>query len=537
MQTGGLTSTRLVNFYLSRIRSLDQGATGVNSVLELNPEAHEIAQALDAERRKKGPRGPLHGIPVLLKDNIDTGDRMQTAAGSLALVGTPAHQDSTLVKNLRAAGAIILGKTNLSEWANFRSTTPSSGWSGRGGQCNNPYIIDFNPCGSSSGSAASVSANFTAVGIGTETDGSIICPASISGVVGIKPTVGLVSRGGVVPLSHTQDTPGPHARTLADAAIVLGAIQSKTFDGRDPATGGVPLGWTGTGRTRPTNIPSDYTQFLNPNGLSGARLGLWSNGSALATPQEAAAFDAACQAMRDAGATLITFEFEFAAELNSFNAELLVLLYDFKNDLKAYLATRTGVPIHTLADAIAFNNAHAAQELPFFGQEIFELSQSLVTTNPDAQQPGFGMSYNEALATDRRIGGTHGIDKVLHDLNVEAIVASSAGVAWATDLIYGDRPGIYTTQTPAATVGYPIVHIPSGLVKGLPVGVSFFGTAFSEPTLIKLASGFEHVVHGRSVPKFIKEIGLNPQSNQGDQGGDQGGNHQSTDLRKRPAMV
>jgi amidase len=517
MQSGGLTSSHLVDYYLSRIRSLDKGATGVNSVLELNPEAREIARALDTERRRKGPRGPLHGIPVLLKDNIDTGDRMQTAAGSLALVGRPALSDSTLAKNLRAAGAVILGKTNLSEWANFRSTTPSSGWSGRGGQCNNPYLIDYNPCGSSSGSAASVSANFTAVGIGTETDGSIICPASISGVVGIKPTVGLVSRAGVVPLSHTQDTPGPHARTVADAAIVLGAIQSKTFDGRDKATGGVPLGWSG--RTRPTNIPSDYTQFLNPDGLNGARLGLWSAGSALATSQEAAGFDAATQAMKNAGAHLFPFDFEFAAELNAFTAELLVLLYDFKNDLKAYLAARTGVPIQSLADAIAFNKAHAAAEMPFFGQELFEQSQALDTTNPDLQQPGFGMSYNEALATDRRIGGTHGIDKVLQDLNVEAIVASSAGIAWATDLIYGDRPGIYTTQTPAATVGYPIIHVPSGLLKGLPLGVSFFGTAFSEPTLIKLASGFEHVVHGRSEPKFIREIGLAPQGGNPDTGG------------------
>ena len=383
-----------------------------------------------------------------------------------------------------------------------------------------------------------MSANFTSVGIGTETDGSIICPASISGVVGIKPTVGLVSRAGVVPLSHTQDTPGPHARTVADAAAVLGAIQSKTFDGRDPATGGVPLGWSGTGRTRPTNIPTDYTQFLNPDGLNGVFLGLWSAGSsALATPMEAAAFDAAIQAMKDAGAHLITFDFEFAAELSAFTAELLVLLYDFKNDLKAYLANRTGVPIHSLADAIAFNNAHAAAEMPFFGQEIFEQSQALDTSDPDAQQPGFGMSYNEALATDRRIGGTHGIDKVLSDLKVEAIVASSAGLAWATDLIYGDRPGIFTTQTPAATVGYPIINVPMALVKGLPLGVSFFGTAFSEPTLIKLASGFEHVMHARRVPKFIKEIGLNPHLNPGDPG-DQGGNHQDApDLLQRPAMI
>jgi len=538
MQSGGLTSSHLVEFYLARIRSLDQDGPGVNSVLELNPDAREIARALDAERRKKGPRGPLHGIPVLLKDNIDTGDRMQTAAGSLALVGRPALQDSTLVKNLRAGGAVILGKTNLSEWANFRSATPSSGWSGRGGQCNNPYIIDYNPCGSSSGSAASVSANFTSVGIGTETDGSIVCPANQSGVVGLKPTIGLVSRAGVVPIAHTQDSPGPHGRTVADVATVLGVIQSKTFDGRDAATGGVPLGWTGTGRSRPTNIPSDYTQFLNPDGLRGAKLGLWAAGSAAATAKEAGVFSAATAAMTAAGATLIPFDFDHAAELSAFTAELLVLLWEFKLDLKSYLDTRSGVPIHSLADAIAFNNAHAAAEMPFFGQEIFEQSQAIDTSNPDAPVPGFGISYNQALATDRKIGGTEGIDKVLHDLGVEAIVAATANLSWATDLVNGDRPGGFGASTPPATVGYPIISVPSGMLNGLTLGVSFFGTAFSEPTLIKLASGFEHVTRARRAPTFIREIGLNPNSGPGENHGDRGGDHKERpDLSKRAPMI
>jgi amidase len=535
MQSGALTSSRLVSFYLSRIRALDQSGPGVNSVLELNPEAREIAAELDAERRRKGPRGPLHGIPVLLKDNIDTGDRMQTAAGSLALVGRPALSDSTVVKNLRTAGAVILGKTNLSEWANFRSTSSSSGWSGRGGQCNNPYFIDFNPCGSSSGSAAAVSANFCSVGIGSETDGSIVCPANVSGVVGLKPTIGLVSRAGVVPISHTQDTTGPHGRTVADVAAVLGLIQSKTSDGRDPATGGVPLGWRHL-RTRPTNIPSDYTQFLDPNGLQGARLGLWAAGSASASPKEAAAFSASQDAMRAAGATLIPFDFDHVADINSGNAEILILLYDFKVDLQAYLANRVGVPIRNLADAIAFNNAHAAAEMPWFGQELFELAQAMDTSSPDAPQSQFGgMTYNQALDLDQKIGASEGIDKVLKANNLDAIVAATANISWATDLVNGDRPNGFGASTPPAIVGYPIISVPSAMIKGLPVGVSFFASAFSEPTLIKLASGFEHVTHARTAPKFIREIGLNPNVDPEDHSG---GNHQAGPERvAKPAMI
>jgi len=382
-----------------------------------------------------------------------------------------------------------------------------------------------------------VSSNFTAASIGTETDGSIVCPANHSGVVGLKPTAGLVSRAGVVPISHTQDSPGPHGRTVADVATVLGAIQSRTFDGRDPATGGVPLGWRGLFH-RPTNIPTDYTQFVNPDGLRGARLGVWAAGSAAGTAREIAAFNAATAAMAAAGATLVTFDFDHTSDIFAGTAEFLILLYDFKNDLQAYLANRTGVPIHNLADAIAFNNAHVATEMPYFGQELFEQAQALDTTNPDAPQPAFGgMTYNQALDTDQRIGGTEGIDKVLSTFHLDAIVAATANISWATDLVNGDRPGGFGASTPPAIVGYPIISVPSALIKGLPLGVSFFGTAFSEATLIKLASGFEHVFHARRVPTFIKEIGLNPNLDPGDQG-DQGGNHQdSPDLTKRPAMI
>src|SRR6516165_9122913 len=314
MANGNLTSEKLTKFYIQRILDLDQNGPGVNAVIELNPDALDIAKQMDKLRKQGTVLGPMHGIPVLLKDNVDTGDKMQTSAGSFALVGTPALQDSTVARNLRAGGAVILGKTNLSEWANFRSFESISGWSGRGGQAHNPYGIDRNPCGSSSGSGAAASANFATVSIGSETDGSIVCPANANGVVGIKPTVGLVSRAGVVPISHTQDTVGPHGRTVADAAAVLSIVQSRTFDGRDPATGGVPLGWQGTGKTRPTNIPADYTQFVNPNGLQGARLGITRAGlggfdpNVPTPPVVLDAFEAAVAALTAAGATVIDLD-------------------------------------------------------------------------------------------------------------------------------------------------------------------------------------------------------------------------------------
>lgn len=509
MASGKLTSEQLTREYIARILALDQKGPGVNSIIQLNPDALTIAKQMDALRRHGTVLGPLHGIPVLLKDNTDTGDKMQTSAGSFALVGTPALRDSTVAANLRAGGAVILGKTNLSEWANFRSFESTSGWSGRGGQTNNPYGINRNPCGSSSGSAAAASANFATVSFGTETDGSIVCPGNANGVAAIKPTVGLVSRAGVVPISHTQDTVGPHGRTVADAAAALGVIQSRTFDGRDPATGGVPLGWQGTGKTRPTNIPTDYTQFVNPNGLQGAKIGITRAGLGgfdpfVPTPVPVLdAFEAAVQAIKDAGATVIDLDaagFTFP----SADGELLVLLFDFRNDVKAYFGTRVGVPVAggTLQTAIDFNNAHAQVEMPFFNQDIFDLAESLAP-GPDDPQPAFGgMTYNQALAIDH-LAGVNGIDAALAQFNLDAVVSATDNPAWATDLLYGDH-FIFGTSGLAAAPGYPIVQVPAGIVFGLPLGISFFGTAFSEPTLIKLASGFEAVtqVRAHNLPTF-----------------------------------
>ena len=507
----GLPSTALVRFYLERIAALDQRGPKVNSIIEINQNARAIARRRDAERRAGLVRGPLHGIPVVLKDNIDTADRMQTAAGSLGLVGASAFFDSTVAAKLRAAGAVILGKTTLSEWANFRSFFSSSGWSGRGGQCNNPYATDRNPCGSSSGSGAAPSANFTAVSIGTETDGSIVCPANANGVVGIKPTVGLVSRAGVVPISHTQDTVGPHARTVADAAAVLGAIVSRTADPRDPATGTSPLGKSG--QARPT-LPVDYTQFVNPDGLRGARIGVARQFEGFSSKLDAV-FEDALSAIQSAGATLVDVTFPHFRDIFSGGPEFVVLLFDFQIDLKKYLATRSGVPLAggDLAAAIAFNTAHAAQELQFFGQEIFELAATF-STDPNAVQPGFGMSYNDAIAADKLFGATEGIDAILQGhlpngkvLNppVDAIVAPTDNPAWPTDLINGDH-FVIGTSGPAAIVGYPIINVPMGFVFGVPVGISFMGTAFSEPMLITLASGFEHVTQARRTPQFLRTL-------------------------------
>src|SRR5215510_14056540 len=501
MAAGTLQSIDLVNFYLTRIQTLDQKGPTVNSIIEVNPDARSIAMGLDAERSAGNVRSPLHGIPVVLKDNIDTGDKMQTTAGSFGLAGTPAAQDATMAARLREKGAVILGKTTLSEWANFRSTHSSSGWSGRGGQCNNPYALDRNPCGSSSGSGAAPSANFTAVSIGTETDGSIVCPANNNGVVGIKPTVGLVSRAGVVPISHTQDTVGPHTRTVADAAAVLTAIVQRTPDPRDPATSTSPLGKSG--QPRPS-LPADYTQFLSPTGLNGARIGVAREFEGF-SPHLDDVFETALTAIKNAGATLVDVKFPFFDEIFSGNAEFTVLLFDFKIDLQNYFATRTGVPLAggTLADAIAFNNANADRELQFFGQEIFEASNAVDVTDPTVKK-----QYLAALATDKLIGATQGIDQVLSQFSVDAIVAPTDNPPWPTDLINGDH-FVIGTSSPAAIVGYPIINVPMGFTFGVPVGISFMGTAFSEPTLIKLASGFEAVTHARKAPQFLSTLPFN----------------------------
>ncbi|HEV2298761.1 MAG TPA: amidase family protein [Candidatus Acidoferrales bacterium] len=527
MTSGNLTSERLTQFYIQRILSLDQKGPGVNSVIQLNPDALALARNADSMRRHGATTAqfPLLGIPVLLKDNIDTGDKMQTTAGSFALFGAPALQDSTVAANLRRAGAVILGKTGLSEWANFRSFFSTSGWSGRGGLVHNPYSLDRNACGSSSGSGAAASANFTAVSLGSETDGSIVCPASVNGVVGIKPTVGLVSRGGVVPISHNQDTVGPHARTVADAAATLSAIVSRIGDPRDPLTSGVPLGWQACsptcsssaplpGKNRPV-LPADYRAFLDPAGLNGARLGVTRQGVDNSTPQVVAAFDAAIAAIKNAGATIVDLDdpsnnFSFSPA----DGELFVLLYDFKFDVGKYFGTRAGVPVAggTLQTAIDFDNADAAQEMPYFGQEIFTLAE---TMNPDPNfcDPRFTsavlpstatcMSYNDALIIDHLAGAS--LDSALSQFGLDAIVAPTSSPGWTTDLILTDH-FIFASSGLAGPPGYPIINVPAANVLGMPMGISFFGTAFSEPTLIKLASGFEAVTHARFEPTFSGNV-------------------------------
>jgi amidase len=484
MTSGGTTALALVQKYQARINVLDKG---VNSVLELNPDAEAIARDLDTDRKAGRVRGPLHGIPIMLKGNIDTADKMQTNAGSLALNGTPPSQDSTVAANLRRAGAVILGKTNLSEWANFRGFNSTSGWSGAGGLTNNPYVLDRNACGSSSGSGASASASFCAAGLGTETDGSIVCPANENGVVGIKPTVGLTSRAGVVPISHSQDTVGPHARTVADAAAVLTAIQQTTADPRDPAT---------HNRAR-----VDYTAFLDPNGLHGARIGIPRAGVFDSIPTIVSnVFDAAVAAMQTAGAVIVDpAEIPTIDLINGAPWEINVLLWEFKRDLNAYLSSRTGVPIHTLADAIAFNNAHADQELKWFGQELFELAQA------DVQFGGPGDAYPAALTKERQAAGPDGIDAALAAHNLDALIMPTDSPAWTTDLVLGDH-FVFGTSSASAQAGYPIINVPMGNVFGLPVGMSFVAGAFSEGKLIKLASGFEAAAKARIKPQFLPTL-------------------------------
>ena len=532
MAAGRLTSEKLTRAYIQRIQELDQGDKdadylGVNSLIELNPDAIAIAKEMDKLRRKGTVLGPLHGIPVLLKANIDTADNMQTTAGSLGLQGTPALRDSTIAANLRAGGAVILGKTNLSEWANFRSFGSISGWSAVGGQTHNPYGLDRNPCGSSSGSGAAESANFATLSLGTETDGSVVCPANANGVVGIKPTVGLTSRAGVVPISHTQDTVGPHGRTVADAAVALGVIQSPSFDGRDPATGGVPLGWQGR-FPRPTNIPTDYTKFLNADGLRGARLGVTRQGIDSGPAQVVAKFDAVLDELRAAGATVIQldganpdvsppFVFGGAGSPGFAVGELLVLEFDFRNDVAAYFATRKNVPLAggTLQTGIDFNNANADAEMPFFNQDIWLQAEALLT-DPNAPQNGFPvsgsgtacpcLSYNAALAADKSFT-INGIDLALSMFNLDAVVAPTDGPAWSTDLVYGDH-FVFGSSGLGAPGGYPYVQVPATNVFLIPMGITFFGTAFSEGKLIRLASGFEAVTHERAknLPQFTPTI-------------------------------
>ncbi len=480
LRSGRTTALQLVQQYTQRIEALDRSGPSVNSILELNPDAEAIARDRDAERKSGRVRGPLHGIPMVIKGNIDTADRMTSTAGSLALLGAPAPQDATVAKRLRDAGAIILGKANLSEWANFRSFHSSSGWSGQGGQTRNPYVLDRNPCGSSSGSGAATSAAFAAAALATETDGSIVCPASICGVVGIKPTVGLTSRAGVVPISHSQDTVGPHGKTVADAAAVLSALVG--VDPRDPQTS------ASAGK-----FSTDYTKFLDKRGLKDARIGVMRAGVTGYSEETDRVYEEALAVMRTAGATLVDpADLDTIDAINSGAAEITVLVFEFKRDLNAYLATRTGLAVHTMADVIAFNLAHADQELKWFLQEWFDLAEAEIFSQAD---------YDAAAPEARRIGGRDGIDATLARFSLDALVAPTGSPSWPTDLVNGDH-FLGASSGPAAVAGYPIVNVPAGEAFGLPVGLSFIGTAWSEPKLIKLASGFEAAANARKTPQF-----------------------------------
>ncbi len=480
---GRLTSRRLTQMYLDRINSLDRRGPALGAVIEINPQALDIADQLDRERQARGPRGPLHGVPVLIKDNIETADRMMTTAGSLALDGWYAPKDAPLVARLRVGGAIILGKTNLSEWANFRSTHSSSGWSGRGGQTRNPYALNRTPSGSSSGSAVAVSANFCALAVGSETDGSIVSPASVNGIVGLKPTVGLVSRGGIVPISHSQDTAGPLARSVRDAAILLGLMAGP--DPADPASAAVGDRFIG-----------DYSRFLDSDGLRGARLGIARRFFAESAPLNGF-LDACIATLTRAGATVVD-PADLPMHGAAAAAEQEVMLYEFKADLNTYLARLPDrFPVRSLAELIRFNDTHAAREMPLFDQELLRQAQSKGGLDEAA--------YQDARATCLTATRAGGIDAVLCEHALDALVTLTSGPAWLIDSVNGDSD-TGGCSSPAAVAGYPHITVPAGLYRGLPVGLSFFGAAFSEAKLIKLASGFEHTAKGRRVPQFSPSV-------------------------------
>ena len=487
---GALDSRKLAQESLERIRRIDQSGPMLKAVLETNPDALALASKLDEQRSSK-LHGPLYGLPILLKDNIDTGDRMLTSAGSLALAGAPAPHDAALVERLRHAGVLVLGKANLSEWANFRSNHASSGWSGRGGQTRNPYALDRNPCGSSAGSAAAVAAGLVPLAIGTETDGSILCPAAMNGIVGIKPTLGLVSRRGIVPISHNQDTAGPMARNVSDAAALLSVIAGS--DPRDPAT------------VDADRHATDYSRFLDPNGLKGKRIGVVRQ-LAGAEPNADRVLDQAISVMKAQGAVIIDpVKLPHLSDLG--DPENTVLLYDFKHDINAYLASRSGLKVKSLAELIAFNKAHAAEEMPWFGQELFEQAEK--------KGPLSDKVYKDALARAKRLSGEQGIDAALKSAHLDALLSPSGGPAFMTDPVLGDHivsgdPTVGGASQPAAVAGYPSITVPAGFAHGLPVGIVLFGAKWSEPTLIAIAYGFEQHAGAWQPPKFLDTVDGKP---------------------------
>ncbi len=484
MKSGKFTAHSLVEKYSARIDEIDKHGPAINAIIELNPDALLIAEALDQERKAKGPRGPMHGVPVLIKDNIDTADKMMTTAGSLALLGSKPLRDSYVAQKLRSAGAVILGKTNLSEWANIRSSHSTSGWSGRGGLTKNPYALDRNPCGSSSGTGAGISANLCAVGIGTETDGSIVCPSSSNGLAGIKPTVGLVSRSGIIPISHTQDGAGPMCRTIRDAATLLSALTG--VDPGDSAT------TASAGKS-----PTDYTQFCDPNGLKGARIGVARKYFGFSDAVDAL-MEQALDAMKQQGATLIDpADIETLGRFDE--SELLIFMYELKADLNTYLAgLGANAPVRTLKDIIDFNERNHQKELQHFGQDLF--------VKAEAKGPLTEKAYLEAIEKNHQLARTEGIDATMDKFHLDAIVAPTGGPAWLTDLITGDHFAGGSSNA-AAVAGYPNINVTAGFISGLPVGISFFGRAWSEPTLIRLAFAFEQTTKARRAPRFLSTIG------------------------------
>lgn len=488
LASGELSSHTLTNMYLHRIETIDMMGPSLHSVIEINPEARNIAQAMDEERRQKKVRGPLHGIPVLIKDNIDTADRMMTTAGSLALVGSKPAQDATVAKKLRDAGAVILGKTNLSEWANFRSSHSISGWSGRGGQTKNPYALDRNPCGSSSGSAVACSANLCAVAVGTETDGSIVCPSTTTSLVGIKPTLGLISRAGIIPIAHSQDTAGPMARTVTDAVLLLNVLAATGgVDPRDPATGQM--------QGRPA---IDYTRSLDKNGLKGARLGVVRKSFGF-NDRVDELLKGAIEKMKAMGAVIIDpADIPTAGQFD--DSELEVLLYEFKADLNTYLAgLGPDAPVHSLKEIIEFNEKNKDREMRFFGQDLF--------IKAEAKGPLTSEDYLKALKKDEELSREKGIDAVLKEQKLDALIAPTGSPAWLTDCVDGDHfTGGYSSAS--AVAGYPHITVPAGYVFGLPVGLSFFAGAWSEPTLIRLAYAFEQATMARHAPEFAPTVKL-----------------------------